>query len=222
MTGSAVAAEPVLPLGTDGQGVYLRYGRTRHGLRELTLTFDDGAAALFQRIAGRRVAVNCVHFDRQPGVLTLDTHHWTVRRAPRRLKPISLGFTGRYDLCGIGIPHGLLSTTILTHIPLTPLGAQRLDERNTAMVVAAAVRTLARPERPSAATVAATFHGVALAAATDTPPPGVLGVYSDGAEHAYAAQIDRSGKLLFIELEHDATRSNVVDYLVDADPFGLD
>jgi len=221
--GTATAAQPVLPLGTDGHGVHLQYGmRTRHGLHQLVLTFDDSASELFQRIAGRRLALNCTNFDRDPGVLKLDTHGSTVQRAPRRRKPMVLGYAGRFDVCGIGIPHGRFRTTLLARIPLTALGAKRLDERDTAMVVIAAARTLARPERPSAAAVAATFHGVALAAPTDTPPTGVLGVYSDGAEHAYAAQIDRSGKLLFVELEHDVTRSNITDYLAGNDPLGLD
>jgi hypothetical protein len=220
--GAATAAEPVLPLGTDGHGVHLQYGgRARHGLHQLVLTFDDSAAALFRRVAGRWLAVDCTRFGRHPGLFSSDSRASTEQRAPRHRRPIALGFTGRYDLCSIGVRHGRRSA-VLARIPLTPLGAEHLDEHNVATAVIAAARMLARPERPSAATVAATFHGVALAASTDTPPPGVLGVYSDGAQHVYAAEIDRSGKLLFVELEHQVTRTNLVDYLLGEDPLGSD
>ncbi len=218
--GVATAAEPVLPLGTDGHGVHLRYGKTHYAHRELVLTFDDSAAALFQQVAGRRMAISCIGFDRRSGGSYTSTGT-TDLRAPHRRKPIATGFGGRFDVCVIGVRRGR-RTIVIARIPLTPFGAVQLDERNVAIVLVAAVRTLARPERPSAATVAATFHGVALATPADTPPPGVLGVYSDGADHVYAAEVDRSGKLLFVELERDVTRSNVVEYLLGEDLLGID
>jgi hypothetical protein len=220
-TGIAHGAEPVLPLGTDGHGVHLRlqHGRPRFGHRQLVLTFDDSAAALYQRIAGRRLAVSCVSFDRHPRLFGVSSSGTTELRPPRRRRPIALGFANQFDLCSFGVRHGR-RTTDLTRIPLTPLGAVRLDERNTAVTLIAAVHALAQPERPSAATVAASFHGIVLADPAQAPPPDVLGVYSDGAEHVYAAQIDRSGKLLFVELDGGSTRSNVMQYLIRRDPLG--
>jgi hypothetical protein len=219
-TGTASAAEPVLPLGTDGQGVHLRPGQGRpvHGHRQLVLTFDDSAAELYRRIAGRWLIVGCIRFDRHPRPFELSAGGTSMQRAPHRRRPIPVVFNRRYDVCTVGVQHGR-RTTVLTRIPLTALGAERLDERNTAVIVVAAVRLLATPERPSAATVAAQLHGVALADPAQVPPPGVLGVYSDGAEHVYAAQASRAGELLFVELEGDVTRSNVLDHLLGEDPF---
>ena len=223
-SGTAGAAEPVLPLGTDGHGIHLRPGQGRplHGHRPLVLTFDDSAADRYRQVARRWLVVSCARFDRHPGLFTFNAGASSEQQAPRRRRPIWAIVDRRYDVCSVGVRRGPRTVTTIARIPLTPLGAERLDEHDTAIVVIAAVHTLARPERPSAATVAATFHGAALAAPSDTPPPGVLGVYSDGAEHVYAAQIDRSGKLLFVELERDVTRSNLGDYLFGEDPLGLD
>lgn len=215
----AGAATPPLPLGTDGQGVHLdaqERGKPPHRHRELVLTFDDSAAALFKRIAGRTLAVSCGHLSRRRTLFAFDASISTTLETPRRRKPIPLGFAGRYDLCRIGIHHGR-HTTPLTQIPLTASGAERLDEDRTAKTVIAAVRLLDRPERPSAAAVAAQMHGVALASPAEAPPPGVLGVYSDGIAHVYAARTDIGGKLLFVEEEGDVTRTNVVDSLLGED-----
>jgi hypothetical protein len=190
-----------------------------HGHRRLVLTFDDTAAALYRRIAGRWLMVNCVRFDRHPRGFEVNAGGGSMQRAPRRQRPIPVVFNRRYDVCTVRVPPGR-RPSFVTRIPLTALGAERLDERNTAVIVVAAVRLLADPERPSAATVAAQLHGVALASPAEVPPPGLLGIYSDGAEHVYAAQLDRSGDLLFVDLEGDVTRTNVLGYLLGEDPFG--
>ena len=224
LPGTASAAEPVLPLGTDGQGAHLdvrRGGPLYRGRPVLVLTFDASAADRYRQIAGRDLVVACIRFERHPQLFDTAAGGGSGQLAPRRQRPIVVMINRRYDLCSIGVRHGR-QTRVLARIPLTAFGAQRLDEHNAAVAVVAAVRTLARPERPSAATVAATFHGVVLTAPTDTPPAGVLGVYSDGAEHVYAAQIDRSGKLLFVEQDGDVTRSNLIDYLLDEDSLGID
>lgn len=222
VTGTAPAAEPVLPLGTDGKGAHLdvrRGGPLYRGRPVLVLTFDASAADQYRQIAGRDLEVTCVRFGRPPRLF--GASGGSGQQAPRRQRPIVVMINRRYDLCSIGVRHGH-QMRVLARIPLTAFGAQRLDEHNTAVAVVAAVRTLARPERPSAATVAATFHGVVLTAPTDMPPPGVLGVYSDGAEHVYAAEIDRAGKLLFVEQEGDVTRSNLIYDLLDEDSLGID
>ena len=222
-TGTAAAAEPVLPLGTDGQGVHLDVRRVEppyYRERALILTFDASAADRYRQIAGKILAVDCVRFDRRLGPFRVESGGGSEQPAPRRRHPIVV-MRGRirYDLCNVGVRHGR-RTTVLARIPLTPLGATRLDERNTAATLIAAVRALARPERPSAATVAVSFHGVVLADPAQVPPPGVLGVYSDGAQHVYAAQTDLAGKLLFVEQNGAVTRSNVFEYLLDLDRLG--
>jgi hypothetical protein len=212
-----------LPVGTDGHGVHLRAeerGRPPHRRRMLILTFDASAAELYRRIAGRLLSVDCVRYTRGRSLFDTTASGGSEQTAPRRRQAIDVGFgfRTRYDLCSIGVRHGR-HTTVLTWVPLTPLGAERLDERNTSKTLIAAVHVLARPERPSAATVAASFHGVVLDSPAQAPPPGVLGVFSDGDAHVYAAQIDRAGKLLFLEEEGDVTRTDIVDALVDDDLF---
>ena len=53
-----------------------------------------------------------------------------------------------------------------------------------------------------------------LASPADTPPPGTVGYYSDGAEHAAAVTLSAAGRRLFIEVDaDDVLRTNVARYL---------
>ena len=78
-----------------------------------------------------------------------------------------------------------------------------------------AIHILGGVARPSAAQVAARLDGVALDSPDQAPPPGTLGVYSDGAVHVYAAQADHAGRLLFVEEDGDVTRTDLAGYLTD-------
>ena len=179
------------------------------------LTFDASAADRYRKIAGRSLSVLCVRFGRVGGRTAVVEGGGTGQRAPRRKKPIAVVHARtRWDYCSVSVRHGH-RTTVVTRIALTPLGVAQLDRLVTAEVVVEAVRALGRPERPSAATVAARFHGVALTSPAEAPPPGVLGVYSDGVAHVYAGQTDRAGELLFLEHDGGVTRTNVLDVLVD-------
>ncbi|HEX7292562.1 MAG TPA: hypothetical protein VF250_15690 [Conexibacter sp.] len=221
---TASAAEPVFPLGTDGQGMRLTakpVGYPPHRHKDLFLTFDASAAERYREIAGRMLLVSCVRFDRHPRVFQFNAGAASEQRAPRGPQPIAVLIGRRYDVCKVDVRHGRGVTT-LGRIPLTPLGAERLDEFYVSEAVVTAARLLARPARPSAASVAALRHGVVLDAPAQTPPPGTLGVWSDGAQHAYAAQVTRAGKLLFVDLDGGVTRTNVADYLFDRDPLGIE
>lgn len=210
---SAATAPPVLPLGTDGHGVHLRV--QPHHPKRLVLTFDDSAAAPWQRVAGRLLEIDCYRFGgRAPaGVVASNA---SVQGAPHHRKRITVFMSGRYDLCSVGVQQSG-RTTILTWIPLTRIGAARLDESETARAVIGAVRVLGGPERPSAAAVAARLHGVVLADPAQAPPPGVLGVYSDGIAHVYAAETDLGGTLLFVEENGSVTRTNILGALLGQD-----
>lgn len=214
-------APPPLPLGTDGHGVHLTVRRDGSPYRRgpvLVLTFDDSAVALWQRIAGRMLSVECVRFSRHGDRTDVVGGGGSEQPAPRRRRPIVVALRPRFDYCSIGVYHRR-GPTILTRIALTPLGAIRLDRLTTAQHVLVAVRLLDRPERPGPASVAARLHGVVLDSPAQAPPPGVLGVYGDGAAHMYAAQTDRAGELLFLEQQGDVTRSNVTEYLTNSDGF---
>jgi hypothetical protein len=55
---------------------------------------------------------------------------------------------------------------------------------------------------------------VALASPADTPPPGSVGYYSDGARHAAAVVLSAAGRRLFVEVDaDDVLRTNVAMYL---------
>lgn len=221
--GTASAADPVLPLGTDGHGIHLtakRVGKPPHRTTALVLTFDDSAADRYRQVAGRYLDIECDRLMRGRAGIENRGGGGSVRRAPRHRRPIVvLRGRMRFDTCSIGVQRHR-RMTIVAQIPLTRLGAEYLDARATTTAVVAAVQMLARPDRPSAAVVAARFQGVVLAAPTETPPPGVLGVYSDGGEHVYAARSTLAGKLLFVEMEGDVTRSNVLDALINPDSWG--
>jgi hypothetical protein len=54
---------------------------------------------------------------------------------------------------------------------------------------------------------------VALAAPSDTPPAGVVGYYSDGAQHAAAVGLSTQGRRLFLEVNGDVLHTNIVEHL---------
>ena len=55
---------------------------------------------------------------------------------------------------------------------------------------------------------------MALTSPSDTPPPGSVGYYSDGAQHAAAVVLSAAGRRLFVEVDaDDVLRTNVARYL---------
>jgi hypothetical protein len=56
-------------------------------------------------------------------------------------------------------------------------------------------------------------HVVAMATPGDTPPPGKIGYFSDGAGHMAVATLSSAGRRLFIDIAGDVTSSNVFTYL---------
>jgi hypothetical protein len=120
---------------------------------------------------------------------------------------------------------------LIVSVPLTQTGAVHLDEEGKAVALFGVIfsasalaksrgaRTLPLPVDLLAADAtrlprASWYPLVALGAGSDTPPPGQVGYYSDGAEHAAAVILSASGRRLFIELEgDDVLRTNVAGYL---------
>ena len=57
---------------------------------------------------------------------------------------------------------------------------------------------------------------VALASPSDSPPPGSIGYYSDGARHVAAVVLSATGRRLFLELDaDDVVRTHVLRYIID-------
>lgn len=107
-------------------------------------------------------------------------------------------------------------------LPLTQAGAVFLDERRIAGRLSAlldVVGELAEGGRypATADAIARARHDdvVALALPTDTPPPGRLGLFTDGAQHAAAVAVTASGRRVFIGVAGDAVATNLTAALFD-------
>jgi len=207
------ASTAPLPLGTDGHGVRLvQRGTPAHLVvllspkryrvvagKELTMVCAPvpevtlgGQVVVRPRGDFRRVA-------RPPGGVVARLH------PPRRRTPLVTRLAPGWDWCDMTVPtvrhHGNTTTITLgsggsATIPLTPAGAAFVDERQVALrvivmeldlrIVAGLRRRLRR--RLSVRRLARFTHAVVLASPLTTPPPGVLGIYSDGRRHHYAAR----------------------------------
>jgi hypothetical protein len=114
---------------------------------------------------------------------------------------------------------------LIVSVPLTQRGAVFLDEEATARTIATVLelggimaqdrnRTgyvspaeLLEALRPRRRQV------VALAAPPDTPPPGAVGYYSDGAQHAAAVALSTQGRRLFHEVTGDVLHTNIARHI---------
>jgi hypothetical protein len=221
-----VAVAP-LPLGTDGHGVRV-VPRGRPARLAVLLS-----AKRYRTVAGHQVELDCSHVPR----ITLGGGTTTralngsaqaprpsgsasaLRRAPRRRGPIATRLMPRWDYCVLSVtrsdgPDSTLTTNLAT-IPLTQAGAEFADERRAALQVIGSVSVLQHPERHklSVQRLARLTHAVILTSPAQIPPPGTLGLYTDGATHVYAARSDHAGTLLFLEKDGDVTRTNLLRYL---------
>ena len=216
-----------LPVGTDGQGV--RIVRRGHPARLVLLLSDKR----YRAAAGHQVELECSDVPRVTlggGSTTRDAHGLSaaphprgaasaLMHAPRRRAPIVTRLSPRWDYCVVDVnrrdgPNGT-DTTSLATIPLTPAGAAFADERRAAfdVVLSMDLLELGGPHGPTVQRLARNAHGVVLASPAEVPPPGTLGLYSDGSAHLYAAETDHVGKLLFVEKDGDVTRTNLLRYL---------
>ncbi len=223
---STVTPAP-LPIGTDGHGV--RIVRHGHPARLVLLL----SAKRYRAAAGHQVELECSDVPRVTlggGSTTRDAHgvgaapHPRGSRsafihAPRRRGPIATQLAPRWDYCVVNVnrrdgPNGTATVSLAT-VPLTPAGAAFADERRAAfnIVLSMDLLELGGPHRPTVQRLVRRAHGVVLSSPAEVPPPGTLGLYSDGAAHLYAAESDHAGKLLFLEKDGDVTRTNLLRYL---------
>jgi hypothetical protein len=104
-------------------------------------------------------------------------------------------------------------------VPLTQPGAAYLDarrvgERLIAMLVftTSLGRAGAYPAAPAVA--ADVPRLVALAAPSDSPPPGRYGLYSDAAQHVTVVGLTATGRRLFIDADGGVLTSNVPELVL--------
>jgi hypothetical protein len=231
----AAAQTVQLPVG-EAQGV--RIVRA-HGA--IVVVFTPRAARLWRRVAGKRVSVLCEGRSGPDefGIVTVEGGGTTFR-APRRGRRLRTGdLTQEMDVCRVSLEPRTVTRNgerrryrreLIVAIPLTQEGAVRLDEKARAqallVVLSIAAADAARRDLdgyPTSAELVASvplltrplkLSVVALPSASDTPPAGSIGYYSDGAHHLAAVVLSASGRRLFLEYDvDDVIRSNVVGYI---------
>jgi hypothetical protein len=184
----------------------------------VTFTFT---AQVHRRIAGLRTIVRCqaavpgsallAPLDRA-GELFADT------RTPLKRRSLRVRHAGgtTFDVCELTALRGLKPVRSVT-LPLTAAGsaylaAKRVGDRLVAvLVVASALGPDGR--YPAAADVVAPGL-VVLAAPTDSPPAGKVGLYSDAAQHMTVAALTADGRRLYIDANGGVLTSNVPELVL--------
>jgi hypothetical protein len=205
---AGASAQAPQPGSSDGVKAVTRHGK---------VTFVFTSKKLWKRIAGRQVAVECDETPTTtPGEAALQGTA-KVFKAPKSGMKLGPGIhAGKYDLCFISVARKNGDSVTLVDIPLTQQGAVFEDERLFArdlLGIVGIADSLAQGGRfPPAASVVAKAGGsvVALAAATDTPPAGKYGFYSDGNQHIAAVVLSSAGRRLFFEISGDTVSTNVL------------
>lgn len=220
--GDLAHAKTPPPLGTDGHGAKIvKRGRPPHLVVVLS-------PKRYRAVAGRVLQVACAHVphqtlgggtgDRGPRLSLVSR---PARRGqvwlhpPRTRTPLATRLSPGWDWCVLTMwkaPRREVADWRFATVPLTPAGAAFADERDVAVrVIGSELFLFARPMRDRR--LARLMHATLLPSPTQEPPPGRLGLYSDGHRHVYAAQRDHAGDLLFYEQDGDVTRTNLLRYL---------
>jgi hypothetical protein len=208
------------------------------------IVFGKRAAGLYKKIAGRRVIVACWHITEGGR----DGGDNPVRAPKRGRTLKTGDGVRDWDYCRIWLPARVVKrgsgTThyprrLIVSIPLSQTGAVYLDEQATAMGLRVLL-TWARsgdrlPSEGAYRTPADLIdwlkgalhvpwfwpgrHPIfALTAPDQTPPAGMVGYYSDGAEHAAAVTLSAAGRRLFFELDaDDVLHTNVAGHVFAED-----
>jgi hypothetical protein len=190
----------------------------------IVVVFTPSAEKLWRRVAGRRVRVYCIEFLEDGTAEGGLTH-----RAPKRGRRIRTGdLTRGIDYCDVSLETRSGRRPIAA-IPLTQRGAVYVDERERTIQMMSILlfAGLLAEERhlPGAVTAEQLLDSlprlarsvVPLAGPTETPAPGKVGYWSDGAQHVAAVSLSASGRRLFIEGEGDVLHTNVADYIYSLD-----
>jgi hypothetical protein len=192
--------------------------RVHVGERKVSFSFAATAGKAFRGIAGREVTVRCTRLGASGGLTRVDQAESSTARAPRKRAPVRVTLPSRrYGYCELQRTDGRRAPLAAA---VTARGATVLDERAAAgrLLTTIILATSVAPSAgtwPPAAQVVGVSEGtvVALAAATDSPPAGKVGYFSDGAGHMAVVALSSAGRRLFIDLNGDVTATNVLEYL---------
>jgi hypothetical protein len=139
-------------------------------------------------------------------------------RAPRKRDRIRTFDRSRADICVVRLrkPGG----EVVAAAPVTARGRTFLDELGIASLISTVLDIGDDDGTPApAADVVAQGNGfiVALEGPDASPPHGKAGYWTDGVR-VVVAGVSAAGRRLFIEVERDVIRTNVIRYLV-GDPY---
>jgi hypothetical protein len=189
-------------------------GGVRGRLVDGTIVSLRFSPAAFREVAGRRVVIACT----QLGPETLGISGVGIGsegfRMPERRRVVRR-FVGKgYDYCTLRLGRKRLVT-----FATSDRGAVLVDEQYQTLSLVAVLTTAPddsghRYRTPAEFAAAVPFPIAPLASPADTPPPGSVGYYSDGALHAAAVVVSAAGRRLFVEADaDDVLRTNVAKYL---------
>jgi hypothetical protein len=196
----------------EEQGVTVVRGSQGHVIR-----FAKRAAKVYRRIAGRRVIVGCSTVTKLGGSFVVEGGASSVIRAPRTRRSIRTHDVSKSDFCFVRLRRG---RELVATAPITANGRTYIDERLwvVLMDLPFSLTDEGTDVPPSTALVVERGRGliVALDGPEGTPPPGKLGYWTDGVRSVCAA-LSAAGRRLFLDIEHDVVRTNVLPYLTAGD-----
>ena len=187
----------------------------------VTITFTSRAARLHRRIAGLRTFVRCQAVVADgPLLVPVDRvgELFAQRRTPLARRPLRIRHAAgtSFDVCELSAVRGQRTVRSLT-LPLTPAGAGYLAARRVGNRLVAALEVVSGlgPDGHYPTAQEALVPGlVVLAAPADSPPPGKVGLYSDGAQHITAVALTPAGVRLFIDANGGVLTSNVAELVL--------
>jgi hypothetical protein len=216
---SAALAQAELPVG-EAHGVKI--------VREHKAIVVVLSPKLQKRYAGKLLVVSCTTLM-QDGT---NSGSEPVRVPAHGRKLFTGDATRKIDFCRVAAPrHRGGSKRILVSVPLTQKGAVFLDEETKTITMFRALGVMSfvverqKLDRyptydeliqglPKRARAPVARRVVALAAATDAPPAGKVGYYSDGGENVTVATVSALGRRLFIAYgPDDVFSTNVLGYI---------
>jgi hypothetical protein len=218
---AALPALLVLPQTASAQVAGPDEGVTAaHGAHGIVIKFGKRAAKTYRRIAGRRIKIWCETVSPTGGShgVSVEGGMEMTARAPRKRGRIPTFDRSRADICVVRLRKA--GNEVVAAAPLTARGRTFLDELGIASLISTVLEIGDDDGTPApAADVVAQGHGfiVALDGPDASPPHGKAGYWTDGVR-VVAAGVSAAGRRLFIELERDVIRTNVLQYIA-GDPF---
>jgi hypothetical protein len=184
----------------------------------VVIKFGTRAAKTYRRIAGRRIKVSCESVSAiRTGGYEIEGGMEMDMKAPRKRRNIRTLDRSRIDVCTVRLRKG---DEVVAAAPVTARGRTYLDEFSTASLLEGVLELADDDGTPApAADVVAKGRGfiVALDGPDAAAPHGKAGYWTDGTR-VVVAGLSAAGRRLFIELERDVIRTNVIGYIA-GDPF---